>query len=82
MGVSAYVIDKYSVSSIETSNEMSKKICDFTDSNYGIGITGKLNRVDLNKFYNQTVTVTNISREENKIALSKIISIMLLNIIK
>ena len=101
MGVSAYVIDKYSVYSIETSNEMSKKICDFTDSNYGIGITGKLNRVDLNnkfgsdnvvyisiydrdlnKFYNQTVTVTNISREENKIALSKIISIMLLNIIK
>ena len=101
MGVSAYVIDKYSVYSIETSNEMSKKICDFTDSNYGIGITGKLNRVDLNnkfgsdnvvyisiydrdlnKFYNQTVTVTNIRREENKIALSKIISIMLLNIIK
>ena len=48
MGVDSKVIDKYSVYSIETANEMSKKISDFTNSNYGIGITGKLNRVDKN----------------------------------
>lgn len=48
MGVDSKLIDKYSVYSIETANEMSKKISDFTNSNYGIGITGKLNRVDKN----------------------------------
>jgi len=48
MGVSKEIIDKYSVYSIETANEMSKKISDFTNSNYAIGITGKLNRIDEN----------------------------------
>ena len=48
MGVKKEVIDKYSVYSIETADEMSKNISKFTNSNYGIGITGKLNRVDKN----------------------------------
>ncbi len=51
MGVSKEVIDKYSVYSIETANEMSKNIAGFTNSNYGIGITGKLNRVDKHNLY-------------------------------
>lgn len=51
MGVSSDIIDKYSVYSMETAMEMSKNISKFTDSNYGIGITGKLNRVDLNNLY-------------------------------
>ena len=51
MGVSKNIIDKYSVYSIETANEMSKNISSFTDSDYGIGITGKLNRVDENNLY-------------------------------
>lgn len=46
MGVPKEIIDTYSVYSIETAIEMSKKISEFTNSNYGIGITGKLNRVD------------------------------------
>ena len=46
MGVAKDVIDEYSVYSIETSHEMSKKITEFTDSDYGVGITGKINRVD------------------------------------
>jgi len=46
MGVSSDVIDKYTVYSKEVSNEMSKAISNFTNSDYGIGITGKLNRVD------------------------------------
>lgn len=46
MGVSSEVIDKYSVYSMETANEMSKNISLFTNSNYGVGITGKINRVD------------------------------------
>lgn len=46
IGVSKDIIDKYTVYSRETADEMSKKISQFTNSNYGIGITGKMNRVD------------------------------------
>ncbi len=48
MGVSKGVIDTYSVYSMETAMEMSKSICQFTNSDYGVGITGKLNRFDKN----------------------------------
>ena len=37
------IIDKYSVYSMECANEMSKVITSYTNSNYGVGITGKLN---------------------------------------
>lgn len=46
MGVDSNVIDKYSVYSRETADEMSKNISKFTNSNYGVGITGKMGRVD------------------------------------
>lgn len=46
MGVDENIIEKYSVYSIEVAKCMSKKISDFTDSDYGIGITGKINRID------------------------------------
>jgi len=48
MGVDSEVIDKYSVYSPEVARDMSKKISEFASSNYGVGITGKLNRVDKN----------------------------------
>ena len=51
MGVDKCVIDKYSVYSIEVAREMSKNISLFTNSDYGVGITGKLNRVDSNNLY-------------------------------
>lgn len=57
MGVSSDIIDKYSVYSIETAMEMSKNISKFTNSNYGVGITGKLNRVDINNLYGSDNTV-------------------------
>lgn len=53
MGVSKDIIDKYSVYSFETAKEMSKKISEFTNSNIGIGITGKLNRVDVHNLYGE-----------------------------
>lgn len=46
MGVSSKTLDKYTVYSIEIANEMSKCISKYTNSDYGIGITGKLNRID------------------------------------
>ena len=48
MGVEKNIIDKYSVYSEETSISMAKAIASYTNSNYGVGITGKLNRVDKN----------------------------------
>ena len=57
MGVSSNIIDKYSVYSLETAMEMSKKISNFANSNYGVGITGKLNRVDKNNLYGSDNTV-------------------------
>lgn len=57
MGVSSDVIDKYSVYSIETAMEMSKNISKFSNSNYGIGITGKLNRSDINNLHGNDNTV-------------------------
>ncbi len=51
MGVNKDVINKFSVYSMETACEMSKNITQFTNSNLGLGITGKLNRKD---HYNET----------------------------
>ena len=51
MGVSKSVIDKYSVYSTETAMEMSKTISNYANSDYGVGITGKLNRVDINNLH-------------------------------
>lgn len=46
MGVSAEVIYKYTVYSKQTADEMSRAICAFTGADFGVGITGKLKRVD------------------------------------
>ena len=51
MGVDSKIIDKYTVYSMETADEMSKIISGYTNSNYGIGITGKMNRADINNPY-------------------------------
>ena len=45
-GVREDTIKKYSVYSNEVSREMAKRICEFTGSTYGVGITGQINRVD------------------------------------
>lgn len=51
MGVDRSIIEKFSVYSKETAEEMAKKISLYTASDYGIGITGKLNRIDKNNLY-------------------------------
>ena len=48
LGVPKDIIEKYSVYSKKTAKEMSKKISDYTNSDYGIGVTGKLNKKDPN----------------------------------
>lgn len=68
MGVSAKTIEKYTVYSIEVANEMSKVISEYTNSNYGIGITGKLNRFDKNNPYGEDniVYISIYDRDNNK----------------
>ena len=68
MGVDSKVIDKYTVYSMETADEMSKNITKFADSDYGIGITGKLNRVDKNNLYgeNNIVYVSIYDKDNDK----------------
>lgn len=51
MGVSKEVIDKYSVYSMNVARKMAKKISDFANSDIGVGITGKINRVDENNLF-------------------------------
>lgn len=68
MGVSSEVIDKYSVYSRNTADEMSKSISDFTSSTYGVGVTGKLKRSDINNPYGEDnkVYISIYDRENDK----------------
>lgn len=59
-GVKKNTIDKYSVYSFEVADEMSYNISKYADSDIGIGITGKLNRADVN----------NMSGEDNVVFVS------------
>ena len=60
MGVDRDIIDKYTVYSSNTACEMSKSIVGFTSSDYGVGITGQINRKD----------PSNITDEDDKIYIS------------
>ena len=68
MGVDANVIAKYSVYSLETAKEMSRNISLYTNSNYGIGITGKLNKEDPHNLYgdNSIVYISIYDKDNNQ----------------
>ncbi len=68
MGVNEETILKYSVYSMEVADLMSKKISEFANSNYGVGITGKLNRIDENNPYgdNSIVFISIYDKDNNK----------------
>ena len=48
MGVPKEVIETHTVYSLETAKAMSEAIANFSEADYGIGITGKINRSDKN----------------------------------
>ena len=68
MGISPKIIEKYTVYSIEVAKEMSKIITNYTASDYGIGITGKLNRLDPANPYGKDnlVFISIYSKKDNK----------------
>lgn len=66
MGVEENIINKYSVYSIETARSMSKAITKFTNSNIGIGITGKINKPDkFNLHGEDNIVFISIYNKEN-----------------
>ena len=81
MGVSKEVIDKYSVYSKETAKEMAYNIAKFSNSDLGVGITGRLtsnlekskgvdiciyNRLN-DKYYFSFCEIKKETRKENKL---------------
>ncbi len=68
LGVKKETIDKYTVYSINTANEMSRVISEYTNSDYGIGVTGKLNRADIHNQHGEDniVYISIYSKKENK----------------
>lgn len=76
-GVNKNVIDKYTVYSMETAQEMSSNIVKFTNSNYGVGITGQINRKDKNNETNEDniIYISIYDRDSNKYYNSKITTI-------
>ena len=79
-GVAKDVIDKYTVYSSETANEMAKIVAQFANSNIGVGVTGELGNTinktpkvyysiyfaDEDKSITKTLDVLGNSREEMK----------------
>lgn len=101
MGVNRNIIEKYSVYSMETAIEMSRSISTYTSSNYGVGITGKINKADPynpygednkifisiydkdnDRYHNEEITASSVSRSQNKEIIIKEITEMLLSILK
>ena len=71
MGVPEETIKKYSVYSKETAIEMSKAISKFTNSDFSIGITGKINTPDPNnKFGNDNEIFISIYKKHKNVAKS------------
>ncbi len=68
MGVDKEIIDKYSVYSMECADSMSLNISKFTNSNYGVGVTGKINDYDPNNLVgdNATVFLSIYDKDNNK----------------
>lgn len=76
MGVDEKIIEKYTVYSIETANEMSKNIAIFTNSSYGIGITGQLNRYDpYNKTNENNIVYISIYNRDSNTFINKKIKV-------
>ena len=67
MGVSSEVIDEFSVYSRECADEMSRNVAFISNSDFGVGVTGKLNRVDINNPYGEdNIVFISVYDWENK----------------
>ena len=66
LGVNKELIDKYTVYSSEVAKDMAKTITNYTSSNYGIGITGKMNKPDpMNPYGDDNIVFISIYDGDN-----------------
>ena len=74
MGVAEDILSKYSVYSMECANAMSKAIVNFTNSDYGVGVTGKINDSDpANLFGDDSTIYISIYDRENDRFYTKVV---------
>ncbi len=75
MGVKKETIDKYSVYSLQVAKQMSLAISNYALADYGIGVTGKINRKDPNNLRgdDNVVFISIYNRQENNYITKKII---------
>ena len=74
MGVSPKTLETYTVYSEETAKDMSKAISLYTNSDYGVGVTGKLNRVDeQNPYGEDNIVFISIYQKEKDTYTTKIV---------
>ena len=68
LGVDSDLIDKYTVYSPEVAKDMARAIVALTNSNYGVGVTGKMNKPDPNNPYgdDKKVFVCVFDRDNDK----------------
>lgn len=85
MGVNKNIIDTYTVYSKETAREMAYNIAKFANSNFGVGITGRLASnikedksvnlciydKDNDKYYDTFLKLKKTTRKENKLEVIK-----------
>ena len=93
-GVDKNIIEKYTVYSSETANEMAKQVAKFAKSNIGVGVTGEMGNttnqapkvyysiylVDENKMISKVVDVTGNTRSQMKAKVAETIFAELLNL--
>lgn len=68
MGVDEGIINKYSVYSMECAKDMARAISKYTNSDYGVGVTGKINDPDPNNNIgdNSTIYLSIYDKNNNK----------------
>ena len=72
LGVSEDIINKYTVYSNEVATEMAIKITEYTNSNIGIGITGKMNKPDPNNMVgDDNIVYISIYNKDNNVSINK-----------
>ena len=76
LGVKSELIEEYTVYSEEVAKDMARAIVDFTNANYGIGVTGKMNKEDPNNPYGDDNKVfVCIFDKDNNTNYSKVITV-------
>ena len=66
LGVNKELIDTYTVYSREVAKDMARAVTSYTNSNYGVGVTGKLNKPDpMNPYGEDNIVYISVYDKDN-----------------